>query len=455
MGKCPHCGAEFAFDPKSQLVHCDYCGSDFNPTELKENIKGAKVDEFEGKAFMCTQCGATLLTFDETAITFCSYCGSQNMIEEKMMKVNSPNYIIPFSITKDQCIANYKKKVAGFLFCPSYMKSELVLNKIRGIYMPYGIYKLGHNGMCRNHGQTYSHRMGDYVYYNDYSINADVDVTYDGLSYDLLSKFYDDYSMSIPFNFKKVENFNSNYLSGFYADTKDVDESVYLNDALYAANTDTTRLMSKTHAYRSHGCYSPHVNLDVKDVKTGMFPVYFLAIHDKKKEHLHYAVINGQTGKVAADLPIDFFKYILFSLVVAIPIFFFLMTLPIILPIAIDFFAIIAAIIGGIICITQLDACENKENLKNDKGYLYSKKENVKLKNSFFPFKYAWKYLLAVLVSLIPIITHPVNDLYYYIASFISLSLILLSFFDLVKIHNRLVSRPIPQLEKRGGDENA
>jgi len=48
----------------------------------------------------------------------------------------------------------------------------------------------------------------------------------------------------------------------------------------------------------------------------------------------------------------------------------------------------------------------------------------------------------------------PVHDAYYYGAAIIGLILMIWSFNDLVSIHNQLVSRPIPQLEKRGGDES-
>ena len=67
--------------------------------------------------------------------------------------------------------------------------------------------------------------------------------------------------------------------------------------------------------------------------------------------------------------------------------------------------------------------------------------------------KYWVKYLVAVLLSLIMLIFNPVQDAYYYGSAIIGLVLIIWSFNDLVKIHNDLVSSPIPQLEKRGGDE--
>ena len=70
------------------------------------------------------------MTFDDTAVTFCSYCGSQAMLESRMMKQNKPDYIIPFKVTKEQCITNYKKKLAKALFAPSYMKNDIVLNYV-------------------------------------------------------------------------------------------------------------------------------------------------------------------------------------------------------------------------------------------------------------------------------------------------------------------------------------
>ena len=47
-----------------------------------------------------------------------------------------------------------------------------------------------------------------------------------------------------------------------------------------------------------------------------------------------------------------------------------------------------------------------------------------------------------------------VDDIYYYGASLIMFVLIIWSFYDLIKGHNLLVSTKLPQLEKRGGEEN-
>ena len=52
------------------------------------------------------------------------------------------------------------------------------------------------------------------------------------------------------------------------------------------------------------------------------------------------------------------------------------------------------------------------------------------------------------------LIVNPVKDIYYYGSAFIAFIFIIISFYDLVKEHNELVSNILPQLEKRGGDEN-
>ena len=462
MIKCPACGAEMKFDPKLQKVKCEYCDSVFDAKELRKEAKRAKEYEnvagIEGKSYTCSSCGATLLTFDETAITFCSYCGSQAMLESKMMKINNPDYVIPFKKTKEECIDNYKKLLRKSLFAPSYMKSDITISKFRGIYMPYCIYKLTHNGKCTNVGSKRSGRVGDYVIYTDYKIDAEVDGCYDGISFDLLSKFYDTYSQAIPFDFSEAEKFNKNYLIGYYADTKDVDSEVYRNIAKNIADGDSTRFLRKRKEFRKYGCNNPTVPFDVSETKIGMFPVYFLAVRDKSNKYVNYAIVNGQTGKVVADLPIDFKKYLLGSLLLAVLFFFLINNLFTIKPGGVIFFSIVASIVSIIITAVNLKKLQVHDTHMEDKGFISIKENRGVLKNkmSFGEkfLKYYFRQILAIIISLIPIFMHLVDDLYYYGASIISILLIITTFSSLVKAHNLLVSRKIVQLEKRGGDEN-
>ncbi len=520
MIKCPNCGAELKFDADAQSVTCKHCKSSFDPKELKTKVKKAEeLDSkgtYTGKSYLCSQCGAELMTFDETAITFCSYCGSQAMIESKMITKNNPDLIIPFKKGKDEIIKAYKNTVSKSIFAPRYMKSDIVVSKFRGIYIPYCIYKVSYHGKSVNHGSKYSHRSGDYVYYNDYSISAKVDTDCDGVSYDLISNFYDKFSHSIPYNYKGAEKFNANYLAGFYADTSDVEDYIYESDAQTVVREELTDRMKKHKQFKKYGCTNPKVGARVSEKKIGMFPLYFLAIRNKKNDRINYAVVNGQTGKVAADLPIDFSKYILFSSLIAILIFLLINNALVIVPRGICWFSIIVSGISMLVSIYQTQKIANREHHLDDDGYMFAKQNgedlNVKIQNKkkdfstpilyfvlffsvvisaildpifliflmfFIPvmigtqknkkknnsvtnvklnrkekFKYAKKTILAAIVCTVALVCNFVDDTYYYGASIISFLLIIWSFYDLVKQHNLLVSSKLPQLEKRGGDEN-
>ena len=61
-----------------------------------------------------------------------------------------------------------------------------------------------------------------------------------------------------------------------------------------------------------------------------MFPVWFLSY--RNKDRVAYATVNGQTGKVVADLPISVGKFLLGSLIAAIPVYILLCLLTVLTP---------------------------------------------------------------------------------------------------------------------------
>lgn len=54
------------------------------------------------------------------------------------------------------------------------MKSDIVVNKFRGIYIPYFVYKLSFDGKTSHKGKLYKYRLGDYEYYDDYNLYAEL-----------------------------------------------------------------------------------------------------------------------------------------------------------------------------------------------------------------------------------------------------------------------------------------
>ena len=77
----------------------------------------------------------------------------------------------------------------------------------------------------------------------------------------------------------------------------------------------------------------------VDQVNGAMFPVWFMAY--KNNNRVAYATVNGQTGKVVADLPVDVPKYLGASAILTIPIFLLLNR----------FFTVIPSVLLGIVAM--------------------------------------------------------------------------------------------------------
>lgn len=471
MIKCPNCTAQLAFEVTDQKVKCDYCGSSFEPSELraslnvaseKENVEAnnAQVEEvkeeIEATSYNCDNCGATLLVFDDTAVTFCNYCGSSNVIKSKLIKQTKPDYIIPFEITKEKCVELYKNKIKRNIFAPRHMLDDVVVNNFRGIYMPYEIYNYEANPRLSCSGRKYYKRVGNYDYYHIYSITGELNGHVNGLSYDLVSRFHDKYSEAIgPYDYSKRKEFNPAYISGFYADSVDISGNLYGKEAEDNAENIANNILRKDRRFAQYGCSSPKADMWLSDRKVAMYPVYFLGMRDKDNKNIYYAVVNGQTGKVAIDIPIDYSRYIVASLILAVLLFFVFqgLTLDINAPLAISMIAAVIAFILGRILTSNIN--KNK-TLENDKGHLNKNSRNtdgekVKVKKDVG--------LISILCPIFGFIlplgvfaSDIVADIYYYGAAIVSCLLVLISFYDIVIKYNELSKNKIPQLEKRGGD---
>lgn len=477
MYQCPSCGAGLAFNPKNQLLECKYCKSTFKPEEIKEihfkDAKGekdiiaeatkkeeVKDNEYEAILYRCSQCGAELITTDETIATFCSYCGSSAVLERKYTKKQKPNYIIPFTKTKEECENAYKRKLHSAFFAPSNMLKTQQVEKIRGIYMPYWLYSFDKDGECISSGEKYHKRVGDYVYYKDYRLTANIKAKCSGISHDATSNFADNLSEAIaPYNMNDKKEFSPTYLSGFYADSEDVNSQTYERECNEIANKEISKELMKNDKTYSKYNSKPNVLLNTQSTELGLFPVYFLATRNKKGDRISYAVMNGQTGKVAAEIPIDFKKYLITSLLLAVPIFLLLNAFFTFTPGKVLIISIIFSILSLIMSAKQLNDINKREKRLDDKGFINKnsdskqkskvKKEKIK----FFP--KLIKPIIGLLLAIAILVLNPVSDVYYYAGAIASIVLVICSFADLLKEYNLLTTRKLPQLEKRGGDENA
>ena len=482
MYKCPGCGAPLRFDPKSQKLTCQYCGrlvdaldetlAYANEAEGQTPVGGTQYDmqtgeqQYAALAYVCPNCGAKLLSTEETAATFCSFCGSNVVLDERLDVEAAPQKIIPFKVSMEECASLYKQRLARAFFAPSYMKKDSEIAKFRGIYMPYWLYSYDTAGPVKTSG-TVSTRAGDFIVKTNYSLYQEIDGHYSGIAYDASASFSDTMSEAIaPFTTASSVPFKTSYMSGFYADVSDVPSEVYQSAAKGLADEYFVDQVAQDPSYAIHGVDRSKIRLSMpygkNALEKGYFPVWFLSSRTRDNKHINYAVVNGETGKVAADIPVSFGKYLLMSLLAAIPVGLFIWFFIVessemhITPMNLITLAGILSVVFFFLMNSGLNQAYIRESYLNDKGYL--KKTGYEAASSM-PFirkiRYLWKPLVGISVLPIFFLWRPFEDLYFYIGAGVAFLMLILSVFDLVRIHNLQVQQPLPQFNKRGGDHNA
>lgn len=388
MISCPNCGGNLKFNIPSQSLACEHCHGQFDPYAFDSKTSDAEEEKsyennYEVTVFTCPQCGGEILSTDNTAAGFCSFCGASTILYSRISHEQRPNFIIPFKKTKEDCKNVYAQKMRHAIFAPKELKDPKYIDGFRGIYMPYWAFYLTQKGDFAIPAHK-EYRRGDYLITDHYNLKGHVDAYCKGLSYDASSSFSDNISEQLaPYDVKGMKAFTPAYLSGFYADTADVDPSVYQPDAEAMISVQTEAAVEKVPAFRSYtmdtsasyyakGTFHPNVEA----IDRAMFPVWFMSY--RNKDRVAYVTVNGQTGKVVADLPVSPKKYILGSLLLAIPLFLILALLFTMMPTTLLAVSSILAIVSAILYVSELSSIDRKDSDVDDRGVQFRRQANRK-----------------------------------------------------------------------------
>lgn len=456
MYECPNCGGNLKFDIEQQLLKCDYCLTTQDPYKITKDKDAEEDNQFDVTVFTCPQCGGEIFATDNSAAEFCSFCGASTILDSRISKERRPAWIIPFSQTKDACKKAYGARLKRALFAPDALKDEKAIESFRGIYMPYWSYSISQKGNIAMKGKK-SYRRGDYVYTNHYDMGGFIDAYYHDLSYDASSSFSDNISECIaPFHVKGMRKFTPSFLSGFYADTADVDRTLYEKDALNFAMTNSRERINRVPEFSGIQFSLKDTDLHSKMERPErvMYPVWFMSY--RKNDRVAYATVNGQTGKVAADIPIDIKKYIIGSLILAVPIFLLLNMNSVITATSVLNISILLEVVALITYLVEISRIHRRDSRKDDRGYLANQKNPSQPSLSFKTILHDMLgLLLAIMTSMCIFLFAPVEDAWYYGGTIAAYLGILPTIVAIIDKYNILATRRLPQFDRKGGDDDA
>ncbi len=332
--KCPNCGAGMVYDVGRQQLACPYCDTVCTVREYRLNNAAEYVnDNYSVSTYRCKNCGAELTAPEEQTVAYCSYCGGEAMLEQKQAETIRPKRIIPFQKTKQQAIQAYEAAVKKVLYVPKELKNADYLEGFRGVYLPYwGIdVEIPQRDLQFKGHRSYT--QGRYDYYETYDVNASVGGQVEGAIYDASAAFDDTLAAQIaPFDQKGARAFDEAYLAGFYADKVTADPQVYADLATEQAADKVYDNISKQAGKVTVSFPTGRekrieaIGAKATGQTVSLFPVWFLTW--RKKDRVAYSVMNGQTGKITVDLPVDMKQFFLYSLAAAVVLFLVLSLVP-------------------------------------------------------------------------------------------------------------------------------
>ena len=314
--ECPSCGAQLPFNPKSQKWDCHYCGSSYSLeelTEIEEKIKKASDESVSIDEYTCSNCGAGIIADQNTSATFCVYCGSASIIKSQFKGEFKPDKIIPFKNTKEEVVKKFKGFTKGKIFAPKDFTDMKNLEKVTGVYIPFWTYDADVSARLDGIGKnTKTWRSGDYVYTktDEYTVMRDGTMKYERVPADGSKKFDDDTMDSVePFDYSGLKDFNMSYLSGFLSEKYDVSKEEAKKRADSRIINSSKDELLKTAKYQSVSVSNMDCSIDNKKTEYVLLPVWMLNI--KYNDKLHLFAMNGQTGKMVGNVPIDNKKRVL------------------------------------------------------------------------------------------------------------------------------------------------
>jgi len=325
--KCPCCGGAIEFDSDLQKMKCPYCGTEFEMDTLRsydDALKSDRDDKMtwdteagteweEGetenlRVYSCKSCGGEIVGDETTAATNCPFCGNPVVMMGQFSGALKPDYVIPFKCSKDDAVKALKKHYGGKRLLPKIFTEQNHIEEVKGIYVPVWLFDADADANIRykaTRTRIWSDSSYHYTETSFYSIIRSGSIGFERVPVDGSTKMDDSLMESIePFDFSGAVDFQTAYLAGYLADKYDVDSEQSIARANERIKKSTENAFASTvKGYDSVIPVTSGINLNNGAAKYALYPVWLLSTSWEGKNYTF--AMNGQTGKLVGDLPLD------------------------------------------------------------------------------------------------------------------------------------------------------
>lgn len=334
--KCPCCDGAIEFDSSLQKMKCPYCDSEFEletlqayDAELSEETQDNMAwdttagqqwqeGETEGlRVYTCNTCGGEIVADDTTGASECPFCGNPVIMTGQFAGSLKPDLVIPFKVDKKAAIEILQNYYKGKVLLPKVFKDQNRIKEVKGLYVPVWLFDTDADARIRyktTRTRHWSDSQYRYTETSHYMVTRAGGIGFENVPVDGSTKMDDTLMESIePYHIADAVDFQTAYLAGFLADKYDVDAENSIDRANQRIRSSTEDAFAATVlGYTTVIPVSSNINLQNSRARYALYPVWIL--NTRWNDQNFAFAVNGQTGKIAGNLPMDkaaFWKWLL------------------------------------------------------------------------------------------------------------------------------------------------
>jgi Zn finger protein HypA/HybF involved in hydrogenase expression len=325
---CPQCGATTKFDVAAGGVACEHCGYKTKPQAQKVGLQ-AQVLEFTletlsqaelgwgvaRKELHCDACGADMAIAENALTATCPFCASNRVnIRTAPADQLRPRFLIPFKIQPQATRTLAQHWLGKGWYHPDELGASAIVDRFSGVYLPFWTF----SAQIASNWKAEVGYEREERYYDDkewktrtkidwrwengrVSINV-ADLLVSGsthLSQVILKRLY-------PFNLNDLVSYAPDFLAGWQAQTY----NLTLPKAWEQGKAEMReRAKSACHSEinSSHvRNFNMTADFNEETWRYVLLPVYIAAYKFENK--VYQVMLNGQTGAIAGQKPVAWWK---------------------------------------------------------------------------------------------------------------------------------------------------
>jgi len=332
--KCPQCRATTAYSVADGGLKCAHCGYYEPPAKpivgkgaeefefTVETVKAAAVAYAHGwgearKELQCQNCGARA-TLPPGRLTYtCPFCGSNRVLQQDAPQDSlRPRFLIPFQVEMEGCRSLVQTWLGSSWMTPKALRDMAGVANFAGVYVPFWTFdavttanweaEVGHQETERyydHHDKQWKTRTETIWRRESGSVREGFDdLLVAGtarLSKVLLERVQD-------YDTRALVLYDPKYLAGFMAQAYDVPLEVAWQSGRETMRASTRLACRKQASTSQIRNFKMALNFHEESWRYILTPLY-ISVY-RYEDEAYQVMVNGQSGEVAGQRPVDWPK---------------------------------------------------------------------------------------------------------------------------------------------------